>query len=177
MMIYLYRCVFVCFPHYVYQQHFCFWFYIYVILTFCSFKQYFSVCIIHHYTWLFIVMYYLISTCVYYYAYITLFSFVCYISLCIYWFMYWKSGTIDRLALLLFIFKCTYYKYFFTLTICFAVLDYSAMTSWHRSLFTSLARSVENPSTTGGRIYPLTNTQNGTVMFIYLWAWWSGCKK
>ena len=43
---------------------------------------------------------------------------VCYISLCIYQFIYWKSGTSDHLVLMLLVLQCTDYKWnFLTLTL------------------------------------------------------------
>ena len=77
------RCVFVCISHNVYERNSCFWFYMYVTLFF-PFKH------------LLLCIYHITFTCVYYLCiyYITLP--VWYISLCIYRFIYWKSGTSDH---------------------------------------------------------------------------------
>ena len=63
MMIHLYRCVFVCIAHNVYERYSCFWFYMYVTLIFF---------ILNIYCYVFITLLSLVLTCVYYYVFITL---------------------------------------------------------------------------------------------------------
>ena len=83
--------------------------YMYVYTYLFPFKTSFYVCVICHYTQLFIIMYLLhyVYLC-YLLGIFPLLLPVCFISLYIYWFMYWTSGTNDHL--MLFDLQCTDYR-------------------------------------------------------------------